>query len=376
MLHLMKYNVKINIRNFNIIFWPLIFPIILGTLFYFAFGQMKEADYETVPVALVQMKGQPGDAIFQKFLKELGKDEKKPIKAEPMTEKEALRALKEKKVSGIYYATDTPSLTVGGSGMEESILQSILDSYINGKQTMENIAKSHPEGLRAAAAQLKNYHGMVREVSLGGKSTNGNAQFFYALIGMACIYGCFIGFGSALFLQANLTALAARRCVTPTHKLKLILSELAVSFVMHFINVVILILYLRYVLHMEFQGQMPQMFLVAFVGGIFGVSMGIFISSILKWSEGAKIGVLLGISMILSFLAGLMNVQIKVSVDQAFPLVNRINPVALISDAFYCINIYNDPVRFRNSLLTLAAITVVLTLGAFLVVRRERYDSI
>lgn len=376
MLHLMKYNVKINIRNFNIIFWPLIFPIILGTLFYFAFGQMKEADYETVPVALVQMKGQPGDAIFQKFLKELGKDEKKPIKAEPMTEKEALRALKEKKVSGIYYATDTPSLTVGGSGMEESILQSILDSYINGKQTMENIAKSHPEGLRAAAAQLKNYHGMVREVSLGGKSTNGNAQFFYALIGMACIYGCFIGFGSALFLQANLTALAARRCVTPTHKLKLILSELAVSFVMHFINVVILILYLRYVLHMEFQGQMPQMFLVAFVGGIFGVSMGIFISSILKWSEGAKIGVLLGISMILSFLAGLMNVQIKVSVDQAFPLVNQINPVALISDAFYCINIYNDPVRFRNSLLTLAAITVVLTLGAFLVVRRERYDSI
>lgn len=376
MLHLMKYNVKINIRNFNIIFWPLIFPIILGTLFYFAFGQMKEADYETVPVALVQMKGQPGDAIFQKFLKELGKDEKKPIKAEPMTEKEALRALKEKKVSGIYYATDTPSLTVGGSGMEESILQSILDSYINGKQTMENIAKSHPEGLRAAAAQLKNYHGMVREVSLGGKSTNGNAQFFYALIGMACIYGCFIGFGSALFLQANLTALAARRCVTPTYKLKLILSELTVSFVMHFINVVILILYLRYVLHMEFQGQMPQMFLVAFVGGIFGVSMGIFISSILKWSEGAKIGVLLGISMILSFLAGLMNVQIKVSVDQAFPLVNRINPVALISDAFYCINIYNDPVRFRNSLLTLAAITVVLTLGAFLVVRRERYDSI
>lgn len=376
MLHLMKYNVKINIRNFNIIFWPLIFPIILGTLFYFAFGQMKEADYETVPVALVQMKGQPGDAIFQKFLKELGKDEKNPIKAEPMTEKEALRALKEKKVSGIYYATDTPSLTVGGSGMEESILQSILDSYINGKQTMENIEKSHSEGLRAAAAQLKNYHSYVREVSLGGKSTNGNAQFFYALIGMACIYGCFIGFGSALLLQANLTALAARRCVTPTHKLKLILSELAVSFVMHFINVVILILYLRYVLHMEFQGQMPQMFLVAFVGSIFGVSMGIFISSILKWSEGAKIGVLLGISMILSFLAGLMNVQIKVSVDQAFPLVNRINPVALISDAFYCINIYNDPVRFRNSLLTLAAITVVLTLGAFLVVRRERYDSI
>ena len=39
---------------------------------------------------------------------------------------------------------------------------------------------------------------LVREVSLGGRTIDGNVQFFYALIAMACLYGCFIGFGSAI----------------------------------------------------------------------------------------------------------------------------------------------------------------------------------
>ena len=59
---------------------------------------------------------------------------------------------------------------------------------------------------------------LVREVSLGGRTIDGNVQFFYALIAMACLYGCFIGFGSAIGIQANITPLAARRCVTPTHQ--------------------------------------------------------------------------------------------------------------------------------------------------------------
>ena len=51
-------------------------------------------------------------------------------------------------------------------------------------------------------------------------------------------------------------------------------------------------------------------------------------------------------------LAGLVNVQIKHAVDRALPLVNKLNPAAVISDAFYCINVYDDPVRFRNDILT------------------------
>lgn len=71
-----------------------------------------------------------------------------------------------------------------------------------------------------------------------------------------------------------------------------------------------------------------------------------------------------------------MNSEMKFVVERYCPIINRINPAALISDAFYCINVYDDPVRFRLSLIILTVMSVVLLLGSFLAVRRERYDSI
>ena len=47
MLHLLKYSFLSKIRNFNVVFWPLVFPLVLGTFFYFAFGNINEADFQT-----------------------------------------------------------------------------------------------------------------------------------------------------------------------------------------------------------------------------------------------------------------------------------------------------------------------------------------
>ena len=101
-----------------------------------------------------------------------------------------------------------------------------------------------------------------------------------------------------------------------------------------------------------------------------------FVGSLGKMKEGAKIGIILGISMICSFLAGLMNSNMKDIVEKHAPFINRINPAALISDAFYCINVYDDTARYHRSLITLAAMSLVLVIVSFLLIRRERYDSI
>ena len=93
-------------------------------------------------------------------------------------------------------------------------------------------------------------------------------------------------------------------------------------------------------------------------------------------AEGIKIGILLGISMVCSFLAGLMNAEMKYVVEQHAPIINRSNPAALISDAFYCINVYDDPARYTRNLVTLFMMCIVLIIASFLMVRRERYDSI
>ena len=374
MLHLLKYNLKVKLKNFGMTFWPLAFPLILGTLFYFAFGNISDADFQTVPVAVVEEAH--ADQVFLAFLDQIEGGEDKLLSVEKMTDEQAQEKLEAIKVSGIYYVGTEPSLTVASSGIEESILQSVLSSYENTRSTVRNMLKIHPEGIFDGLRAMLRQQNSVQELSLGGRTIDGNVQFFYALIAMGCLYGCFIGFGAAISLQANLTALAVRRCVTPTHKLKLVLSEQIVSFFLGYVDVVILLLYLRYVLKLDFQGQMGRMLVICFLGSLIGVSMGIFVGSLGKMKEGVKIGIILGISMVCSFLAGLMNNTMKDIVEKHAPFINRINPAALISDAFYCINVYDDPARYHRSLITLAVMGVVLVTASFLLIRRERYDSI
>ena len=374
MLHLIKYSILVKLRNFNMTFWPLVFPLILGTFFFFAFGNLNDADFETVQVALVRET--TDNPLFDFYLDQVQKSDSDLISLHEMTEQKALAALKNKEISGIYYAGMTSSLTINAHGIPESILQSILESYDNSLHTIRTILKKHPPGLLNGLTQMMDTRDLVQEVSLGGKTIDGTSQFFYALIAMACLYGCFIGFGSAITLQANLTALAARRSVTPTHKLKLILSEQISSFLIGYVDVIILLIYLRNILKLDFQGQIGKMLLISLFGSLIGVSMGLFIGSLSKMGEGIKVAVILAISMVCSFLSGLMNSSMKDTVEKHCPIINRINPAALISDAFYCINVYNDPARYYRNVLTLAGMSAALVFASFLLIRRNRYDSI
>ena len=374
MLHLIKYNLLVKIKNFATTFWPLIFPLLLGTMFYFAFGNIDDADFETVQVGIVKEK-EP-DTLFLMFLNQIENNGNHLISTQELSEADALSQLENEQISGIYYVGKAPTLTVAANGIPQSILQSVLSSYETGKNTIQQIARTHPSGLWNGIQQMINQQETITQVSLGGHTINGTVQFFYALIAMTCLYGCFIGFGSAITLQANITALAARRCVTPTHKLKLILSEQIASFLLGYFDVVVLLIYLRYILKLDFQGKIGPMLLISFFGSLIGVSIGIFVGSLGKMKEGVKIGIILGISMICSFLSGLMNNTMKDIVEKNAPFINRINPAALISDAFYCINVYDDLKRYYRNLITLAVMSVVLVTASFLLIRRESYDSI
>ncbi len=374
MLHLIKYNLLVKVKNFATTFWPLVFPLLLGTMFYFAFGNINDADFETVQVGIVKEK--KPDTLFLMFLDQVENNENHLISTQEFSESDALSRLENEQISGIYYVGKSPSLTVVANGIPQSILQSVLSSYETGKNTIQQIVRTHPSGLWKGIRQMLNQQEAITQVSLGGHTINGSVQFFYALIAMTCLYGCFIGFGSAITLQANLTALAARRCVTPTHKLTLILSEQIASFLLGYFDVIVLLIYLRYILKLDFQGKLGPMLLISFFGSLIGVSIGFFVGSLGKMKEGVKIGIILGFSMVCSFLSGLMNNTMKDLVEKNAPFVNRINPAALISDAFYCINVYDDLGRYYRNLIILAAMSVILVTASFLLIRRESYDSI
>ena len=165
MFHLIKYSIRVKLRNFETIFWPLVFPLLMATLFYFAFGRIEEADFETVRTAVVMEKDSSDKLqenlenmvksegeIFREFLTEIEESEEHLIQTEEMTEKEAEAALRRKDISGIFYTDGEIRLTVGANGIPESILQSLLESYENGKQTLLTVREARPKGMWAAMA--------------------------------------------------------------------------------------------------------------------------------------------------------------------------------------------------------------------------------
>ena len=173
MLHLVKYAMKTKLRNFNnVVFWPLVFPLALATLLYLAVSGMDEADFETVPVAVVMAQAsadptaEAGADPFLVFLNSV-ETESDLIRTEEMPWEDALDALENGEVEGIFCTGAAPSLHVSGSGLPETILQSLLDSYMEGKQTLEDIAQTHPEGMEDALGAMENYRSVVRQVSLG-----------------------------------------------------------------------------------------------------------------------------------------------------------------------------------------------------------------
>ncbi len=437
MLHLMKYRLRLCLRDRSSMFWGLCFPLLLSTLFYFTImqGGKDTSVLEPVKVAFVSCEaGSDGNTAddsngqadvdlqagsegqtdngFADFIHGLDGD---TLQVTDMSGKKADHALRTGKVTGIFTDGDPCSLKIAGNDIEENVLKSLLNAYNRNADTVSTIKKEQAEKMAAAGGSLAvdgsslaagssvvdgssqtsgsstvdgssladssslpddNSHSYTHTVTLGGHSMDGNMQYFFALIAMTCLYGCFLGLNAALESRANLSPLGLRRSVTPTHKLKLVLSDMLVTFFMQTLNLLVLLLFLTRILGLDLGGSFGEILFVCAIGSMFGVSLGILTGSAGNWSEGVKIAILVSTCLILSFLAGLMVGDMKDIIEQHIPILNRINPAAVIADALYCLVIYEAPDRLHTDLILLGCMTAGFILLSFFAVRREHYDSL
>lgn len=376
MKHIIYYQFLTSIRNIIGIFWTLAFPIILGTLFYVSFGNSNNREWEPIPVAVVTEEENPAFSYFLEVFQE--SEAETSIEVRQMKEEAALSALDSGEVEGIYYIRQEPTLTVRKSSLNSSVLEGLLSSYLKNEAIYKDIFSNQEWSVSISGTvdELTGYESFTKEVSLGGESLDSNMTYFFALIAMTCLFGCFLGMLSAMDLQANISELGARRSVSPTKKGHMILALFLVNFVIEYVCLMILLVYLNFVLGIDLGDHWGGMMLTCLFGDMIGVCMGIAIGSIGKLPIPAKVGMNVGLSLILSFMSGLMLGNVKHEIDSACPIVNRLNPAALISDAFYCLCIYNNPARYRMDLILLTVFSIGLLILSYCAIRRERYDSI
>ena len=116
--------------------------------------------------------------------------------------------------------------------------------------------------------------------------------------------------------------------------------------------------------------------LTCLAGCIAGVSYGSFTGTLVCGHEGGKTGIPIGPTMAMSFLAGLMWVDMKYIVSVKVPFLSYINPAALIADAFYSLYVFDTHRRFFINIGMLCLISAVFCVASFAILRRDEYASI
>ena len=103
MLQIMKRQILVNIREKSNIFWTMLFPLILATLFHFTLGgTIGENAMEDIRAAFVtdQNADSQEEEAFLKYLESFDQDWFQII---PMSQEEAREALKNDEILGIFY---------------------------------------------------------------------------------------------------------------------------------------------------------------------------------------------------------------------------------------------------------------------------------
>lgn len=373
MLQLIGWRLRQMVRDVPMMFWGLAFPIIMGILFQVSFGNgSDEENMSVIPIALVFQENT--NPFFEKFCEMLDGD---TLTVQKVNEEEAQELLKQEEIAGIYYAGDPLRLKVSKAGMEQSILEMLLNVYEKNEMLIKSVLKEHPTKLVSAVKAMSDYQDwLAKDGESVSENYNYEIMYFYALIAFTCMSGAYLGVQASLDSKADLSPLGARRCISPVPKLRMILAELVSLVVLQFANVMIATGFFHWVLGLYIGTSLSGILLVNFMGSVIGVSIGTAIGSLLHAGEGIKFGITIGVTLTSAFLAGMMMGDTKDIIEHTCPIVNRLNPAAVLSDAYYCLGIYENPARLARCLAILGVMSVVLFTAAFLGIRRERYESI
>ena len=380
MLKLIYYNFKLIIREKEILFWSGVFTILLSTLFALAFSNMLDYEkMEPVSMALVEediKETSQKNQVLKEVLETLEKEGY--IKVTKATSKEEAQELLSENIIEAYMEyKDELKITVTESGYATTFLKSIFDNFVQKQATYEHMT----EQLKRPLTEEEIMRLMETE-SYVTKMENNHAEpdlvlnFFFTVIAMGCLYGGLNGIRLVKNIQGNQSDVAMRNSLSPMPKYKLFQAAFLANFVVQYGLNTILVLYMKYMLKVEFGNHMAVVFLINGVGVFLGLSLGVLVGAVSRSKENVKQWIVMGITMLGCYLAGMMDTSMKYKVQENAPFLSYINPSNLLTDAYYSLYYYPDMKRTMMNLTIMCGFSVLFCVIGVVVLRRQQYESI
>jgi len=137
-----------------------------------------------------------------------------------------------------------------------------------------------------------------------------------------------------------------------------------------------LFLYTIFILHVDYGDNIILIIILSLVGTLAGLSLGVAVSTLLKKNEATKTGIIISITMLGSFLSGMMGITMKYIIDKNIPIINKLNPASMITDGFYSLYYYDGIERYLFNIISLLIFSSILIIISCISLRRQKYDSI
>lgn len=376
--HIFINRLKVLLRDRSLIFWTLVFPIILGTFFNLALGNINSGeDFKSIKIAVVENEEYKKDEGFKETLKQVTQGEDPLLDLTMVTnESEGKALLNESKVDGIIVIKDSIELIVLKSGINQNIVRNFLDSYQQTISSANHILSENPKAAYEFFDNVESREAYIKEVSLTSQEPDNVLNYFYTLIAMACFYASIFGNDEITKIQANLSPLAARINIAPVHKFKTLLASMSASFLISFLELLALLAFTIFILGVDYGTKTGLVVFTVLIGSIAGVSFGALISATVKKDENLKIGILMGVTMTGSFLAGMMYQDMKYIISKYVPVLSYLNPVNLLTDALYSLYYYDTLTRYAINMVCLIVFIMLSWFVTYILIRRRKYASI
>ncbi len=390
-LHNLKYSLKTLFKNKMLIFWTYAFPLILGTFFYLAFSNIENSEkLDIIDIAIVDNEEFNNSIALKESFRNLsGENEQEQLfNIKYVDLAEAKNLLENDEIAGYLLVEDSPKVIVKTSGINETILKYVTEEIIQNEDVLTNIIE---EKLNSTVidGSIEEFIQNVREDAISmldtsslqirditSKKLSYTMIEFYTLIAMTALYGGIIGMTAINQNLANMSNNGKRIAVSPTNRIKIIFSSLLSSFIVQIIGLFILFMYTVFALKVDYGNNFPMIILLSLTGSLAGLSLGLAVGTIFKTNENLKIGIIIAFTMLGSFLSGMMGITMKYIIDTNAPIVNKLNPVNMITDGFYSLYYYTTYNRFYFNIISLLIFSLIMIILSVLALRRQKYDSI
>lgn len=266
--------------------------------------------------------------------------------------------------------------------VNRAILESVATSYLQSEALIEELATHDPVALSDPIA-LEDALGLgvsVREVSLTHAQPDSMVRFYYALLGMASIFAAQLAGESVWRLQPTSSAAGARRAVSGTSRMRLLIPTIGACLAVSTTFLVIAFGYICLTAHIDFSGREGLCLVGIAAASLLSCGIGALVGALPgRMGSDSRRGILTALTCLLSLFAGLYGeptMELADTVAHVFPAATWLNPVCLIRDLFYTVYYYDTLIPFALRLAACMGIAAALLTVSAACMRRSAHEHL